>query len=120
MLTTPLSGMLPRLVDGFEAITVRVKDIGSVVTWIVVQPRAWRAIVVASGRHGGSVERVDLGLTVRHEADMDRATVGLAGPEPEEHAAVSTKAFQVRMARRPVLAVVSATWVIPSGARARL
>ena len=52
------------------------------------------------------MESVDLRLAVRHEADMGRATVCLAGPEPEEHATVAAKAFQVGMARRSVLAVV--------------
>src|SRR6478736_3278828 len=98
--------MLPRLVDGFEAVAVRIKDIGSVVTGIVVQSRTRRAIILGSGRQGCGMECVDLRLAVRHEADMGGATVCVTGPEPEEHAAVSAEALQVRMARRSVLAVV--------------
>ena len=78
--------MLPRLVDGFETVTVRVKDIGSVVARIIVQPRTRRAIVGGSGRQSRDMESVDLRLTVRHEADMGRATVCMGvAQESEAH-----------------------------------
>lgn len=52
------------------------------------------------------MERIDLGYAGCNETNMRRAAVGVAGPEPEEHATVATESFQVRMARWPVLAVV--------------
>src|SRR5579863_8484282 len=98
--------VLPALVHEFEAVAVRVQNIGGVVARVVIESRAGCAVVRGSGSDGGSIGGVDFSLAVRHKTDVSGATVRRTLPEPEEDASIGPKPLQVGMTRRPVFAVV--------------
>src|SRR5688500_9466408 len=50
---------------------------------MVVRAQAWCAVVAATGRDGGLMERVDEGTPRHTERNVDRRIVGLASRDPE-------------------------------------
>jgi hypothetical protein len=72
--------MLPALVYEFEAIAVRVKDIGCVVARVVVEPGARCALIRGSRSNGGGIGGVHFTLAVRHETDVRCVAVRAALP----------------------------------------
>src|SRR5450756_2641114 len=102
----PNESVLPALVHKFEAIAVRVKNIRSVVARVVIDPRTGSAIVRGTGSHCRSIGGVDLALALRHKTHMRRTAIRRTLPQPEEDTSIRPEPFQIRMARRPVFAVV--------------
>ena len=98
--------MLPALVDRFDTVTVGIEYVRSVISGIVVEARAWLAIVGRARRHCCLVERIHLGLALGDETDMRSPGVRIALPEPEEYAIILSEALEVGMPIGAILAVV--------------
>jgi len=98
--------VLPALVHEFEAIAVRVQDIGGVVARVVIEARAGCAIVRCACSHSGSIGGIDFTLAVRHKTDVRCTAVRQTLLQPKEDTSICPKPFQVRMTRRSVFAVV--------------
>lgn len=102
--------VLPAFVHEFEAVAVRVEDIGGEVARIVMQ--VWRGGASGCGVVGGTradrghIRGADLRLGPCDEADMRPRRSGHSLLDPEEDTAVRAETFQVGMPRRAVLAVV--------------
>jgi hypothetical protein len=56
--------------DGFDVVAVWIQDEGAVVVLVVVGARAGRAVVAASGRQPGSMERLHGGPVGAGDGDM--------------------------------------------------
>ena len=89
--------MLPALVDRLETVTVRIENVRSVITGIVMQAHAGLAVVGRARRHRCLVERVHLGFALGDKADMRSLCVRIALSQPEENATVSSKALELGM-----------------------
>jgi hypothetical protein len=77
------SDVLPALVDRLEAITIRIKDVGGVVSRIVIEARTRRTVIGGARCYCGVVEGVHLAFASRDEADMGRPCIGVAFPQPK-------------------------------------
>src|SRR6478736_1687498 len=72
------------MADGFDIVAVRIEHERPVVMRVIVRPQSGLAVVAASGRQRGSVERVDIGPGLRRERDVETAaddTLTVADPE---------------------------------------
>ena len=98
--------VLPALVDEFKAVSVRIQHVGRVVARVVMQPRAWRAVVLGACRHGGNISRDYLVGAHSYEANMGRLPLRLASAKPEEYARVGSEALKIGMPWRAILSVV--------------
>ena len=77
---------------GLDVVAVGVEDEGAVIIWMVVGPRAGRAIVPSAGGQRRTMEGVDFGARGRGEGDM-RSAFGLrARADPEERLVVLAEA----------------------------
>lgn len=98
--------MLPALVNEFQAVSVWIPDLGSVVSWVIM--KLWP-------------RRMDDGCTVgkssligllhnrsrpSDETDVNRASCRFPLPQPEKHATSGAEAFEIRMAGRSILPVI--------------
>src|SRR4029077_11684066 len=72
------AGVLPALVDRLEAVTIRIEDVGRVISRVVIEARARLAVISGARGHCGCVEGVHLGLASGDEADMGRVRIGAA------------------------------------------
>src|SRR5262249_13170584 len=72
-----------RMTHGFDVVTVRIEHERAVVVGVIVRTQSRRPVVLAAGREGGLVERVDLRarLGAKRHVDMRYAAKGLAHPE---------------------------------------
>jgi hypothetical protein len=72
------------LVNYLNDVAVRIEDPGRVVAGVALQtgPRCFLALAPCLDRR--HVERIHLGVVLRHEPHMDRLRVGLAFLQPEE------------------------------------
>jgi hypothetical protein len=98
--------MLPTLVDHFDTVAFRIEDVSGVVSWVVVKAGARLAIGCGRRSNGGRIEGIDLRLIPGDDTDLDCPRIGVALPQPEEHPAVATEAFQIRVPLRAIRSVV--------------
>ena len=97
---------MPAFIDRLETVTVWIKNVRSIITWIVIQTRAGLAVVGRARDHRRLVERLHLGLALGDKADMRSLGVRIALPKPEKYAFVPSEALEVGMSFGTILAVV--------------
>ena len=83
--------MLPAFIDDFDAVAIGIEETGGIVARVVIQARARCAVVDSAGGNRCSIRRIDLGAAAGHEADMRRARIGAALPQPEKDAAIGAE-----------------------------
>ena len=110
--------VLPALVDRLDAVAFGIEDVGGIVSRVVVKAGPRLAIGCRPRGHGGRIEGVDLRLIPGHKTDVESLGISLTLPKPEEHATIAAEAFQIRMPRRAIGAIVVDSVEKPSGARA--
>src|SRR6202042_3545158 len=80
----PPSSLFGLMAYRFDVVAVGVEDECAVVIRIVLRPQSGRAIVAASGGHGGLMKRVDLRSRLGGEGYVHAARRFLAVSDPEE------------------------------------
>ena len=84
-----LFGVLPALVNKLDAVTVRIRHVGSVVARVIVESGSGSALVRSPRCERRSLSSVDL-FSIRYKA----------------HMCVRTEPFEIRVPWRPILAVI--------------
>jgi hypothetical protein len=87
-------GLWP-VTHGFNIMTIRTNDKGTVVVRVVVRPQTRRPVVLAAGGEGAMIEVIDLTPSLRGKREMERSGLHRADAEPEGRFVVSPQSYGV-------------------------